>query len=90
MNTEISQAFLDLYGQMGPKYANHAFVIGREHSTYGDLLDQIRVEIEASGYLPTHQHELNIILNFLTRVDDSKLSEKLQSIIDSLGEPQHT
>ena len=54
MNTEISQAFLDLYGQMGPKYANHAFVIGREHSTYGDLLDQIRVEIEASGYLPTH------------------------------------
>ena len=41
---------------------------------------------QTHGYYRTHQPELRLITN----VGDSELSDQLQSIIDSPGEPQHS
>ena len=58
------------------------------YETCGHTLDQIRLKIEAHGYLLADQYELNNILVFLIEVNDSDLSERLQEIINSLGDPQ--
>lgn len=80
MNYETREAFLEL----------HLNLILAGHYDYGRFLNEIRLEIETHGYSRTHQHELGIILKNLKKVDDSTLSEKLQGIIDSLGELQHS
>ena len=104
MNREIRQAFLDLYHEMVQEhlryYANSmildylddvrriAKLRSDRYKIYGRVLDQIRCEIEVHGYSRSQHHDLGIILRFLRELDDSELSETLQSIIDSLGNPQ--
>lgn len=80
MNCETCKAFLELYLDL----------VLAHQADYGEVLDQIRTEIEGRGYSRSHQHELGIILKSIKKVDDSTLSDKLQSIIGSLGEPQHS
>ena len=78
MKDETRKAFLDLYQDL----------VFAHESNSGKFLDQIRTEIEARCYSRSHQHELDIILKNLKKAGYSTLSDKLQSIIDSLGEPQ--
>ena len=58
------------------------------YDDYGWALDQIRVELFPQCYSHSHQHDLDHILQFLKKVNNSELSKKLQSIIDSLGDLQ--
>ena len=86
MTCESHEAFLELYRDM---VLAHESRYQAKLSDYGDILDQIRGEIETHGYSRSHQNDLGIILQFLKKVNNSELSEKLQNIIDSLGNPQH-
>ena len=103
MNTEIGESLSDLYlemvlthqrwhgksinPQLSERERNRIMLISHRYSYYGGVLDEIRLGIETWDYSRNNQHELGIILSFLQQVNDSELSEKLQSIIDSLGEP---
>jgi hypothetical protein len=104
MNREIREAFLDLRLEKVSRHQdwhsvfigadvhqrNKATLISESYRYFGGVLDGIRLGIEESGYNCSHQYELGIILRFLKQeVKDSELSEKLQSIIASLGNPQH-
>ena len=105
MNDETRQAFFDLYLEMVLTHQrwhgdsmrsdlpnnerNQAKVRSDKYHAYGGALDQIRLEIEERGYYRSHQHDLDIILKYLKKINDSTLSDKLQKIIDSLGSPQH-
>ena len=75
-----------------PDFPNHernqANLTSHRYSYFAGVLDETRLGIEEWGYNRSHQHELNIILRFLREVNDSTLTEKLQRIIDSLGNPQ--
>ena len=71
-----------------PNDRNQATLTSYQYSYFTGVLGEIRLGIEERGYNRSHQHELNIILRFLREVDDSTLTEKLQRIIDSLGNPQ--
>ena len=55
---------------------------------YIGVLGDIRLGVDERGYDHNHQNELNIILGFLREVNNSFSIEKLQNIIDSLGNPQ--
>lgn len=103
MNSEIRQDFINIYCKMvcGDRrcYSNSMILDHLEdqrhtvtlrysrYEIYGKILNQIRLEIETHGYFRSHQHELSIILRFLRAVNDSELSEILQKLIDSLGDP---
>ena len=67
---------------------NQAKLISHRYSYFAGVLDEIRLGIEEWGYNRNHQYELKVILRFLREVDDSTLTEKLQRIIESLGNPQ--
>ena len=79
MNDETRDEFLNLYLEM----------VLASYQSWGEILDQIRIEIEGHGYSRGHQNDLGIILQRLKRGNNSELSRKLQSIIDLLGDPQH-
>ena len=67
---------------------NIAALYSEQYRFYGGFLDQIRLGIEVRGYNRSAQHDLNIILRLLREVGEgSTLVDKLQNIIDSLGEP---
>ena len=88
MTCETHEAFLELRHKMvfaHQQWHHHSI----KYKDYGKDPDQVRTEIAERGYYRSHQHDLDIILKFLKRVNDSELSEKLQNIIDSLGNPQH-
>ena len=80
MNDETSKALSNLYGDMA---------LAGYHKS-GENIDEIRLEMETHGYMPTHQHELGIILRNLQRSGSLTFAERLKEIIDSLGRPQHT
>ena len=104
MNSEIRQAFLDLYHEMVQAHLRYyadsmmldqpgdvrriAKLRSDRYKIYGRVLDQIRCEIETHGYSRSQHHDLGIILRFLIELDDSELCEPLERIIDSLGNPQ--
>ena len=103
MNNEIRQGFLDLYREMMLEhlryYANSmmlddsidqrniAFIRSDRYKRYGRFIDQIRGEIEGHRYTLHHQNELRFISESLKGVDDSELFQRLQEIIDALGDP---
>ena len=103
MNNEIRQAFLDLYREMVLEHLryytnsmildhpidqrNIASIRSDRYKRCSCFIDQIRCEIEGHRYTLHHQNELRIVLEFLKGVDDSELSQRLQEIIDALGDP---
>ena len=103
MNCETREVFLNLrldmvfayqewhYRSIKPGFRDRDQVtlLSEQYRYFGGVLDEMRLGIEEWGYSRNYEHDLNIILRFLKEVGDSELSEKLQSIIDSLGEPQH-
>ncbi len=67
-------------------------IFSRRYSYFGDVLDGIRLSIAESGYDRNNKHELLVILRFLREVEilssrESELADKLQRIIESLGNP---
>ena len=78
MTEETRQAFLDLYFEL----------VLASHQSLGEILDQIRLDIETHGYTRGNQSDLNSILKLLKRDNDPTLAKTLQGIIDSLGPPQ--
>ena len=103
MHCEIRETFLNLRLDMvfahqlwhhrsikpGIRYRDEGVLLSEQYRYFGGVVDEIRLGIETHGYYRNHQHELAVILSFLKEVGNSELSEKLQSIIDSLGEPEH-
>ena len=105
MNSEHRRGFSDLYYEMvcghlrwynesmrpdtSDDQRHIATLRSDRYETYGRALDQIRLEIEERVYHHSHQHDLGIILRFLTQVNNSELSQRLQEIIDPLGSPEH-
>ncbi len=79
MNDEIREAFSKL---------DHDLIIAGRYP-WASIISEIRSDIETNGYYRWHKHELGIISKNLKKVNHPTLSEKLQSIIDSLGEPEH-
>ena len=75
---QINEAFLELFQSM----------VSAGYEEYGRALDQIRVELFPQCYSHSHQHNLDHILQSLKKGNNSELSKKLQSIIDSLPDPQ--
>ena len=73
---------------------NQMSIFSRRYSYFGDVLDGIRLSIAESGYDRNNKHELLVILRFLREVEvltltsrESELADRLQRLIDSLGEP---
>ena len=103
MNCETREVFLNLrldmvfahqewhYRSIKPGIRNRdqSTLLSEQYRYFGGVLDEIRLGIETHGYYRSHQHDLGIILRFLKEVGNSDLSRKLQTIIDSRGEPQH-
>ena len=103
MNCETREAFLNFRLNMvfahqewryrsikpGVRDGDQSTLLSEQYRYFGGVVDEIRLGIEEWGYYRSHQHDLGIILRFLKEVGNSDLSKKLQSIIDSLGEPQH-
>lgn len=103
MNCGIREAFLNLRLDMvfahqkwhyksikpGIRDRDQSTLLSEQYRYFGGVVDAVRLGIETHGYHRSHQHELAVILSFLKEVGDSELSEKLQSIIDSLSEPEH-
>ena len=79
MNCEIREAF--------SKLDQDLIIVGRY--SWASIISEIRSEIEADGYYRRHKHDLVVISKNLKTVNHPTLSKKLQSIIDSLGEPEH-
>ena len=103
MNCETREAFLNLRLDMvfahqkwhyrsikpGILNADQKTLLSEQYRYFGGVLDEIRLGIEEWGYSRSYERDLNIILRFLSEAKDTELSGKLQSIIDSLGEPEH-
>ena len=102
MNDEIREAFSDLFHEMmlahqredrsltDPTLSNDdrnlIFSVSQRYNHFGCVLDEVRLGIEVLGYKLRHYDDLLIILRFLEEFNNSKLQDKLQGIIDALGD----
>ena len=98
MQDHIRNDLLCLYREMMSEHlrrAEESFHISQKYNYYAGVLDETRLGIEVSGYSGIHQHQLRIVSKFLMEVShengievsDDSLFNKLEAILDHLGEP---